>query len=130
MANKNADAIIGHWINDDKNLEVEVFKSDGKYKARVIWFDDMDDKSSPMLDRLDKNNPDKTLRSRKIIGTEVMHGLIYNAKDDEWQEGRIYDYSTGKDWNAKAWINRDGILKVRGYWNLSIFGQNMSFKKV
>jgi uncharacterized protein (DUF2147 family) len=117
-------------MSADNNVEVEVFKTGNEYKAKVVWFDDSDDKSQPMGVRCDIKNPRETLRTRKIIGMEVMHGLVYNADDDEWQEGRIYDSSSGKDWNAKAWINKEGILKVRGYWHFSLFGQTMSFKRV
>ena len=130
VSTQNADAIIGNWLSEDKNLKVEIFKCGNEYKGRVVWFDDTDDKTRPMVERLDKSNPDKTMRNKKILGSEVMHGLIYNKDDEEWQGGRIYDCTTGKDWNAKAWLNKEGILKVRGYWHVSFFGQNMSFKKV
>ena len=127
----NPDLIIGKWMNaDDNNLEVEIYKLGNEYKAKLIWFDDSDDKSSPMDMRLDLKNPDKSLQHRKLLGIEVMHGLIYNAEDDEWQDGKIYDSSSGKEWDAKAWINDEGYLKVRGYWHFSIFGQTMRFKKV
>lgn len=129
-ASNATDAILGKWMNsEDNNLEVEVYKSGNEYKAKIIWFDDTDDKTRPMAVRCDTKNPDKTLRTRKIIGLEVMHGLVYNEDDDEWEDGRIYDASTGKEWNAKAWINKDGSLKVRGYWHLEFLGQNMCFKK-
>ena len=47
-------------------------------------------------------NPDKSLRTRKIICMEVMHGLVYNTGDEEWQDERIYDSSSDRDWNGKA----------------------------
>src|SRR5665647_3620360 len=77
--NNNADAITGKWMSAEDNLEVEVFKTGSEYKARVVWFDDSDDKSKPMNVRCDIKNPHETLRTRKIIGMEVMHGLVYNA---------------------------------------------------
>lgn len=129
-AQGNADNIIGKWMSAEKNLEVEVFKIANEYRAKVIWFDDSDDKGSPMAVRCDVKNPDKALRTRKIIGMEVMHGLVYNATDMEWQDGRIYDSSSGKDWNAKAWLTHDGGLKVRGFWHFEFLGQNISFKKI
>ena len=129
-AQTNADYITGKWMSTDNNLEVEIFKTGSEYKATVVWFDDTDNKNNPMNTRCDTKNPDKSLRTRKIIGMEVMHGLVYNKDDEEWQDGRIYDASSGKDWNAKAWITKDGCLKVRGFWHFEIFGQNMSFKRV
>lgn len=40
--------IIGRWKSADDNLEVEIFKTGNEFKAKVIWFDDSDDKSIPM----------------------------------------------------------------------------------
>ena len=126
----NSDAIIGKWMSEENNLEVEVFKSGNEYNAKVIWFDDSDDKSNPMMVRCDIKNPDKRLATRKIIGTQVMQGLHYYPGESEWMDGTIYDCSSGKYYNAKAWINKDGLLKVRGYWHFSLFGQTMNFKKI
>lgn len=60
----------------------------------------------------------------------VMNGLVYNAKDNEWQDGRIYDASTGKTWNAKISLAPDGCLKVRGFWHFEFLGKNLCFKRV
>lgn len=116
-AQYNANSIIGRWMSTDQNLEVEVYRCGNEYRAKVIWFDDSDDKRIPMNQRCDHKNPNEALRNRKLIGLEVMHGLVYNADDNEWRDGRIYDASSGKDWNAKAWLTSDGCLKVRGFWH-------------
>lgn len=130
MAQNQANTIMGKWMSSENNLEVEVFKQGNEFKGRLLWFDDSDDKTKPVNVRLDEKNHDKALRIRKLIGIEVLHNLQYNPGDDEWQDGIIYDGSSGKEWDAKAWINTDGLLKVRGYWHFSIFGQTMSFKRV
>ena len=81
----NSDKIVGEWMStEDNNLKVEVYKTGNEYRAKIVWFDDSDDKSRPMAERCDTKNPDKTLRTRKIIG---LQGLVYNADDDEWQGG-------------------------------------------
>ena len=129
-AQHNDNSIVGRWMSTDQNLEVEVYKQGDEYWAKVIWFDDTDDRSRPMSQRCDKKNSNETLRTRKLIGLVVMHGLVYNTDNGEWQEGRIYDASSGKDWNAKAWLTTNGCLKVRGFWHYEILGQNMCFKRV
>lgn len=129
-AQPNFNSITGKWMSTEGNLMVEVYKVNNEYRARVLWFDDTDDKSRPYTTRLDIKNPNKSLRSKKILGLEVMYGLVYNADDEEWRGGRIYDASSGKDWNAKAWVDKDGCLKVRGFWHLEFLGQNICFKKV
>jgi len=126
----DSDNIVGKWMNTENNLEVEIFKTGNEFRAKVIWFDDSDDKSQPMDERCDTKNTDKKLRTRKIIGLEVMRGLIYNANNDNWEGGRIYDSSSGKNWDANAWIMEDGMLKVRGYWHFLFLGQNIFFKRV
>ncbi|MFZ6025371.1 MAG: DUF2147 domain-containing protein [Bacteroidota bacterium] len=126
----NGDTIIGKWMAvEDKNIIVQVFKTDEEYKAVITCFDDTDDKTRPMAIRCDTKNPDKTLRTKKIIGLEVLRGLSYNDKEDEWQDGHIYDPSSGKEYNAKAWLTDDGNLKVRGYWHFECLGKNMSFSR-
>ncbi|HYM93414.1 MAG TPA: DUF2147 domain-containing protein [Chitinophagaceae bacterium] len=129
-AQHKADDIIGRWMSTNNNVEVEVFKCGNEYKARVLWFDDSDDKTKPMTVRCDTRNPDQSMRNRKIIGLEIMHSLVYNINADEWQGGRIYDASSGKDWDAKAWFTNDGCLKVRGFWHFEFLGRNICFKKV
>jgi uncharacterized protein (DUF2147 family) len=127
---QNQEHIVGKWISLRKNVIVEVFKTGNEYRSKIVWFDDSDDKNRPMLVRTDYKNPEPSLRKRKLIGLEVMYGLSYNEKLHEWQDGKIYDASKGKHWNAKAWITKEGILNVRGYWHLELLGQNISFKKI
>ena len=129
MAQKNPDAIIGKWMSVENNIMVEVYKDAGIYKAKVLWFDDSDNKSKPMQTRTDEKNPDKGLRTRKIIGLQVLNGLSYNASNDKWEDGKIYDSSSGKTWDASAWLISDHLLKVRGYWLIEFFGETMKFKR-
>ena len=129
-AQKRPDAILGKWMSDENNLEVEVYKDGSQFKARVIWFDDSDDKTKPWDTRTDEKNPKAALRSRKIIGMEVLSRLTYNKEDDQWEDGIIYDSKSGKEWSSKAWINKNNQLKVRGYWLVSLFGETMTFKKI
>ncbi len=126
----SADKIVGKWMaNEDKNVIVQIYKSGNEFKAKIVWFDDSDDMARPMATRCDSKNPDKDLRSRKLLGLEVLWGLTYNEEVDEWQDGHIYDSSSGKEYSAKVWLTKDGMLKVRGYWHFEIFGQNMALTK-
>ena len=124
------DDIIGRWMNSENNLAVEIFKENNEYEAKVVWIDDSDDRSRPMNTRCDRKNPDERLRTRKIIGLVVMHGLIYNKENSDWEGGRIYDPNSGKDWNARAWLTSGDYLKVRGYWDFQFLGKDLLFKKV
>jgi hypothetical protein len=88
-AQGNPDAIVGKWTTIEGNLQVEVYRQNSEFKARVIWFKDTDDRSRPMNERVDEKNPDKALRSRKWIGMEVLRNLRYYPNDNEWDDGKF-----------------------------------------
>lgn len=128
-AQSKADHLLGKWLATDHSVAVEVYKQKGEYKAKVIWFDESRGSGTPMHTRTDFENPDPRLRNRKILGMEVLEGLVYNAQKKEWEKGRIYDASSGRVWDSAAHIAENGLLKVRGYWKFKWMGKTMTFKK-
>ncbi len=129
-AQNKADAILGKWMTIEGNLQVEVYKQGTDFKAKVLWFDDSDDKSKPLNERTDEKNPNKALRSRKWIGMEVLRNLKYYPNDDDWDDGKIYDAKTGKEWSSVVWITKDNLLKVKGYWLFKFISQIETFKRI
>ncbi|WP_345955698.1 DUF2147 domain-containing protein [Mucilaginibacter sp. PAMB04168] len=124
------DRICGRWQSEKKNCIVQVYREDDDFKAKLVWFDDSDDPSKPMETRVDFKNPDKALRTRKLIGMNVLEKLEYRPKTDSWENGIIYDAQSGKKWNSAAYLTSDGVLKVTGYWHFKFIGQTMTFYKV
>ena len=86
---QNADDIIGRWMSLKNNFEVEIFRAGNEFRAKIIWFDDTDDLTKPMNERRDEKNPNRALRNQKILGMEVLHGLVYNKKNAVWENGKI-----------------------------------------
>src|SRR5471030_1466550 len=121
--------ICGKWKTTENNLMVEVYKEDNTYKAKIIWFSDGDDPSL-MGTWTDHHNPDPGLRSRKILGMNVLRNLSYNPDTNSWEDGMIYDAKHGREWNAYAHINKDGLLEVKGYWHFKCIGKTLIFKRV
>ena len=126
-AQNNADDILGKWESVEKNLTVQVYKQDDVFKAKIIWFHDAADTITPVEERLDTENPDKSLRNRKIIGLDVLSGLVYNTKENKWENGKIYDSSSGKTWNAVIWLSNADTLNVRGYYIFRFLGRTLKF---
>lgn len=123
------DRIVGKWMSEEKNVIVQVYKNGDKYGAKLIWFDDSDDKLKPMNSRVDYKNPDKALRNRKLIGLEVVDNLSYNPQSNSWDGGMIYDAKNGRTWSSAAQITNEGILKVTGFWHFKFLGKTMTFKR-
>jgi uncharacterized protein (DUF2147 family) len=122
-----SDIICGKWLAAEKNLIVEVYKSGGMFKGKIVWF--ADEPGEPMAGWTDKHNPDPKLRDRKILGLDVLRDLKYDAGDNSWEDGLIYDAKHGKEWNAAVYIDKNGVMKVKGYWHLKIFGRTMVFTR-
>jgi len=124
------DRICGKWQSEKKNCIVQVYRDGEDFKARLVWFDDADEPDKPMESRVDYKNPDKSLRTRKLIGMNVLEQLEYQPKTNSWENGMIYDAQTGKKWNSSAYLTSDGALKVTGYWHFKFIGRTMTFHRV
>jgi uncharacterized protein (DUF2147 family) len=125
-----ANRVCGKWASTEKNLIVEVYLYKGTYKARIIWFSGGVTKAKPMETITDVKNPNPTLRSRKVLGLDVVENLVYNPQSDSWESGRIYEVQSGKYWSAAGYIDKSGMLKVKGYWKVKLFGKTLTFKRV
>jgi uncharacterized protein (DUF2147 family) len=120
--------ICGKWKCTEKNLIIQVSRVDNKFKAEIVWFDPGEGK--PIETYTDHNNPDESLRSRKVLGINVLKDLSYQSRSNSWEEGIIYDCSTGREWNASVYIDKYGMLRVKGYWHLKFIGKTITFKRV
>lgn len=126
----SSDRLCGKWMSEKKNCIVQVYREGDDFKAKLVWFDDSDDPSRPMETRLDVHNPSKSLRSRRLIGMNVLENLEYHPKTDSWENGMIYDAQTGRKWNSSAYMTSDNVLKVTGYWHFKFIGRTMTFNRV
>ena len=90
-AQSSPDAILGTWVTTAGNCKIEIYKQSDEFKAKIVWL--KEDKNG-MNDYTDKKNPDPALRSRKLLGTDVVHGLHYDSDENEYVDGVIYDASS------------------------------------
>lgn len=105
-----AQEVVGKWKLDDGSAIVEVYKSGDAYNGKIVWLQNpTEDDGTPAKDL---NNPDKSLRSRELIGLNMLSGL--KAKGgNEYSGGSIYDPGNGKTYNCSMKVEGD-ILRVRG----------------
>jgi uncharacterized protein (DUF2147 family) len=124
-----ANRICGKWQSTEKNLIVEVYPYKNTFRAKMVWFTGGVSKAKPMETITDIKNPDPALRSRKVLGLDVVENLTYNPKSNSWEGGKIYEVQSGKYWSAVAYIDKTGLLKVKGYWKVKLLGKTMTFKR-
>lgn len=105
-----ADDILGVWLTQIKDANIEIYKKENKYYGRVIWIaEPLDENGKPVVDI---ENPNPKLQNRPILKMDILIGFSY--EDGEWVGGKIYDPKDGETYNCKLWIE-NGTLKVRGY---------------
>jgi uncharacterized protein (DUF2147 family) len=111
---QEAKKINGIWWNEEKTSKVEVSEVNGKFVGTVIsiipekWVNGAPEK--------DTKNPDEKLRSRSVVGIQILSGLKFNSADKEWQGGSIYDPKNGKTYDCYAWFEQDtNVLFIKGY---------------
>ena len=125
-----SDQILGRWMAEDHNLEVEVFRSGNQYAARVVWFDCSASGTPKMSEQLDTENPDPALRSRPWLGLVVVDDLHFDGEKNEWGGGNIYDPNSGHTFKSVVRLNSPNKLVVRGYWGVEIFGKSLNFTRM
>ncbi len=105
-----ADKVTGIWLTEKKGSQIRIFKAtDGKYYGKIEWLEE--DK-----DRLDVNNPDEKLRSKKVWGMLILRGFSFNALKKQWEGGTIYDPENGKTYDCYMWFDgNDNQLHIKGY---------------
>ena len=103
-----ADPITGKWVTEDKDAVVTIAKCGSSYCGRISKFLVAPPQG---VDQRDVNNPDKSLRSRKLLGLPVLTSL--REDDDVWR-GRIYDPKSGKTYESVVQKVSANRLKVEG----------------
>lgn len=120
------DDILCEWVTENRDCRVEIFKKGDRYFGKIAAIkppnylpgeiDGMDGEP-----RLDSNNQNESLRSRPLVGIELMTNFRFD--EDKWVGGRIYDPQNGKTYKCTLSLAKDGTLHVRGYVGVSLLGR-------
>lgn len=104
-----AQDVVGKWKLEDGSAIIEVYQEGDVFNGKIVWLKNPTEADgSPAVD---SNNPDAKLRSRQLIGLNMLSGL--KQKGGEYSGGSIYDPGNGKTYNCSMKVEGD-ILKVRG----------------
>lgn len=123
-----ADLVTGTWLVQDKNAKVKIYGKNGKYYGKIIWLEEPNDENGKP--KVDKENPEESLRSRPLLGLVMLRGFEYD-EDLEWDDGEIYDPKNGKTYSCKMTLDEDGkTLDVRGYIGFSFIGRSQTWTRV
>lgn len=123
-ARADANEVLGRYWLPDRDGQFEIYEQGGRYFGRVVAYDE--------LEQLDENNADESLRSRRFLGIDMFTNFRFDADENQWVDGQIYDGTNGKTYDCYMWFE-DGepnVLVARGFIGFSLFGRNESFARV
>lgn len=132
------DSVVGVWATElgteDGGARIQVYEKDGKYFGKIIWLEIPiypadDEQGMAGLTKVDRENPDESLRKRPIIDLEMMFDFEY-VGDGKWKNGTIYAPDEGKTYKCKMALEDNDTLKVRGFIGVSLLGRTEVWTRV
>lgn len=122
---QSPDAVKGTWINEAKDVKIEIYQHTNSYAGKITWLKNMYEADGKTL-RKDINNNDASLKSRTLLNLNILTGFSYD--DGEWTGGSLYDPKSGKTFKSKMKLI-NGNLEIRGYLGSPMFGKTTTWTK-
>ena len=119
---------VGLWLTEGGKSRVEIAPCGDKLCGTIVWLKEpLDDAGK---EKVDANNPDEALRSRKLLGLPLLNGFVRASEDGVWENGTIYNPEDGKTYRSKMTLKDADTLKVRGYVGIPLFGKTQIWTRV
>ncbi len=125
---QGGDEIVGTWLNSTGRAHIKIFKSGEHYYGNIAWLQNPNDEHGNP--KLDKENPDPSLRNRKLVGLLILKAFKYDPANKSWVDGEIYDPKSGKTYSCKMQMKDSTHLEVRGYLGISLIGRTETWTKL
>jgi|TARA_X000000368_G_scaffold121784_1_gene95519 uncharacterized protein (DUF2147 family) len=103
-------SIEGYWLTSASIVEVKKCKDELCATIVHIFVEEGVDPKSI----LDSNNKKKSLRSRPLVGINLLEGFKYSDNKKNLIDGKIYDPGRGRVFKSNLYVLDNGNLKVEG----------------
>ena len=120
-----ADAITGQWTTAGGLSTIEIYRCGQEYCGKIVWLKEPEKDGKP---KVDENNPDQSLKSRPLLGLEILRGFTFDG-EDVWRGGKIYDPKSGNDYSAKMTLVDEHTMELRGYVLMPLFGRTETWTR-
>ncbi len=100
--------VTGRWLPATKDAVIEIAPCGDSICGKISKFLIPPPQGA---DQKDVNNPNKALRSRTLLGMNILTG--FKADGDQWR-GQIYDPKAGKTYRSVIYKSTKGNLIVKG----------------
>lgn len=119
---QDADVIIGKYLLPN-DLEVELFKKDGKYFGKIVGLNNYQDG-----EKNDVKNSDQAKRSEPLMGKVIIKNLEYDSEEKIWINGEMYGPDRGINVNLKITEVKENEIIIIG--SKYIMRKTMEWKRL
>jgi glucan biosynthesis protein C len=120
---------IGLWWAEGGAAKVRLEPCGDSLCARVVWLRSPFDENGCVL--RDRYNPDPSLRARDVIGMQIVRDLEPNrTRDSEWNNGAIYDPTSGRTYDCVLRLRDPDRIEIRGYFGFELLGRTVTWTRV
>lgn len=127
-AQERGDMLVGVWEPSHGKARIKVDKIADKYYGKIVWLREPNDPTTGEP-KVDKNNPDESMRTVPLRGYRILKDFVYNG-NDEWAEGTIYDPENGSTYDCEIKLKDDNTIEIRGYIGVKTFGRTDVWKRL
>lgn len=113
----------GEWWTADHANRVVITCTPKHCSGRLSWL--LDEADGGVL--RDTENPEPRLRSRRLLGLELLSGLR-RVGDGEF-EGTLYDPTDGATYRGRVTLTGARTLSLRGFVGLPLFGRSETWTR-
>ena len=128
-ASTRASSPFGLWWAEGGAAQVQLEACGGSLCGRIVWLrSPFDEKGCVLRDRY---NVDPSLRTRDVLGLEIVHDLMENNDAlAEWSGGTIYDPTSGRAYDCVLRVRDADRLEIRGYLGFRLLGRTVTWTRV
>lgn len=109
FAQSAANDIVGKWAGEDNKVRFEIMKTGETYSAKIIGLDEPNDGAG--TPKTDKNNSNKSLQGRPVMGLAFLTGLTFSGK--KWENGKVYSLERGETLPCSIELADKNTLKMK-----------------
>ncbi|MDY8135866.1 DUF2147 domain-containing protein [Aquimarina sp. 2201CG5-10] len=112
VSSVSPETYIGKWRIKGGSI-IEIYENAGVFYGKI---NKRAEDPISNLNGLDNKNPDKELRSRQLLGIDILNNLSYDESGC-LSGGTIYNADSGKSYTVKVWIDTDNLdlCYIRAY---------------
>lgn len=113
---RDASPVLGQWVTRERDGVFEIRACGGELCGRLVGM------------RYTGDIP-RAKDGTSECGLLMLTGFVPDSDDTGRWNGHILDPDSGKVYQAQIWSPRDGVLKLRGYVGIPLFGETHTWTR-